>query len=397
MVVHSSYPDDPRVRRETEALLDDGWMVDVICLRGNAEPPAEQWGGATVYRLPVRRHRGSGLAVYVLEYLSFFLLASLHLSRLHLRRRYDVVQVHNMPDFLVFTTLVPRLLGARVVLDIHDLVPELYGSKFGGSPGHPIIRATRLVERLSTTFADHVITAGAPFRRRLVARGVPASKVTVIMNSADPHLFRSTQSIEHTARRENGFRLMYHGGLFERYGLDIAIRAVAQVRDAIPGLRFDIYGRGEATASLQQLIAELDLAEQVRLGGFVPLDRIPALVAEADLGVVPYRKNPFTDLLFPTKAFEYLVLGVPVIAARTEAVVDLFATVPDMFFDPEDPQGLAAHILDLYRHPERRRRLIDTACSAYIPYAWENQRARYVTLMRQMAAVRGAAAKPQHF
>ena len=387
MIVHAYYPADPRVRRQVEALLAKGWGVDVICLRDGGELSVEVCNGARVHRLPVRRHRGSGLAVYLLEYLAFFLLAAFQVTRLHLRQRYAVVQVHNMPDFLVFSALFPRLLGARVVLDIHDLVPELYTLKFGGRRDHLLVRITRWVERWSTAFADHVITAGEPFRRRLVARDVPREKITVIMNSADPQLFRPLPDDKARAGDNGGFTLMYHGGLFERYGLDIAIEAVDRLRERIPGLRLHIYGQGEAVDGLRRLIEERDLREQVRLGGFVPLDEIPSLIATADLGVVPYRSNPFTDLLYPTKAFEYLTMGVPVVLARTGAVVELFGDIPDMFFQPEDADDLAACIFALYQNVEKRQRLLDAARRAYVPYAWESQRGEYLRLMERLTTV----------
>jgi glycosyltransferase involved in cell wall biosynthesis/O-antigen/teichoic acid export membrane protein len=387
MIVHAYYPADPRVRRETEALLDEGWTVDVICLRDRDELPIENCSGATVYRQPIRRHRGRGVAVYLLEYLVFFVLASFRLAWLFLRHGYDVVQVHNMPDFLVFTALLPRLFGTRVVLDIHDVVPELYMSKFGGDSNHPVVRMTRWVERRSIAFADHVITAGQPFQRKLIARGVPPHKVTVILNSADPRLFHPVHHNGNGYPSNGQFTLMYHGGLFERYGLDIAIRAVHRLRDTVPGLQLHIYGRGEAEDELGRLIAQLDLGKRVRLGGFVPIDDIPELITKADLGVVPYRQDSFTDLLYPTKAFEYMAMGVPVILARTGAVVELFADVPDMFFQPDNVDDLAARILTLYQSPERRHRLLDAACKAYAPYTWESQRKEYLTLMQRLTTV----------
>src|SRR5215212_3737468 len=160
MVVHSHLAMDPRVRREAAALLSDGLSLDIICLRGPGEARTETWNGARVYRLPVRRHRGSGFAVYMLECALFFLLATLCVSWLGLRRRYDLVHAHNLPDFLVFTAVLPRLLGARVVLDIHDPLPDLYASKFGQNQRHPFVRLTRWIEARSTAFADHVLTVG---------------------------------------------------------------------------------------------------------------------------------------------------------------------------------------------------------------------------------------------
>lgn len=390
MIVHSHYPADPRVRREAESLLADGWAVDVICLRDPGEKPREECAGATVYRIPVTRHRASGLAVYLWEYLLFFFAASFRVTALHLRRRYDVVQAHNMPDFLVFAAAIPRLLGARVVLDIHDLVPELYGVKFTGRGSRLVARITRMVEYVSTAFADQVITAGEPFRRRLLARQVPAEKVTVVMNSADPRLFHPLERAPANPEGDNRFTLVYHGGLFHRYGLDIAVRAVHRLREEIPDLQFRIYGDGDAVPELEQLIGELRLEERVHLGGFVPLDRIPALIAGADLGVVPYRQNPFTDLLFPTKAFEYIVMGVPVIMARTEAVVTLFGEVSDLFFQPGDDRELAERILALYKEPARRQLLLAVSRAAYAPYAWDRQQHEYLALMNRLVTGRGS-------
>jgi glycosyltransferase involved in cell wall biosynthesis len=386
MVVHSFYPDDPRVRRETEALLGDGWQVDVICLRGEGEAKHEDCNGAQVHRLAVRRHRGAGFAIYMLEYMHFFVLASVLLARLQVKKRFNVVQVHNMPDFLIFTAAIPKMLGARLVLDIHDLVPELYGSKFGGKPGHPAIRMARWTERRSGAFASQVLTAGEPFRKRLVERGTPSDKVTVIMNAADPNLFQAAKhaksKVETGQSGKDSFVLMYHGGLFDRYGLDIAIKAVDKLRLQIPGIALHIYGQGEASADLARLVNNLGLHEHVLLGGFVPIDGIPALVAAADLGVVPYRQNPFTDLLYPTKAFEYIIMGVPVVMSSTGAVTELFPDVPDMFVPPEDVNALATRILDLYRDPRRLQALLEAAQRAYAPYAWENQRDRYLAVMR---------------
>ncbi len=382
MVVHSFYPADPRVRRETEALLGEGWSVDVVCLRGDDESSFERNGENTIYRLPIARHRGGGLVVYTLEYLAFFFIATFYVSYLHLRKRFDVVQAHNMPDFLVFTAMLPRLLGARVILDIHDPIPELYMAKFGGNPDHPAVRLVRWLEKRSAAFAHHVITVGEPSRRRIVERSVAPEKLTVVVNSADPRLFppRDTELIGDSEH----FDLIYHGGLFDRYGLDIAIRAVAVLRDTAPTLRLKIYGRGEASHDLQKLILELDLADRVLLGGYVPIEHVARIIADADLGIVPYRRNRFTDLLYATKAFEYIVVGIPTIVTRIEGMVDLFNNVPDMFVEPDQVDDLATRILSLYLDRPRLDRLIAAQRLAYAPYSWESQRRRYVDLMSNL-------------
>jgi glycosyltransferase involved in cell wall biosynthesis len=391
VVAHTDLWRDLRVRGEAEMLMSDGWELDIICLRGPDEPAVESWANAMVHHLPGQRHRGDRMVTYMLEYVAFFLRAIFYVSRLSLHRHYSLIHVHNLPDFLVFTAVVPRLLGARVLLDIHDPLPDLYISKFAGRESHVAVRLARWLEKVSTAFADHVVTPGEPSRRRLVGRGLPPEKVTNILNSADPRVFRPIRPAGGEAAPARHFTLVYHGGIFKRYGLDLAIRAVHQLRQDIPGLQLHIVGGGDETESLKQLVEQLDLSEQVSLAGWIPPEKIPEFVAEADLGVVPYRQDTFTDLIYPTKAFEYIVMGIPVIMSGLAGVVELFPDVPDLFFPPDDVDALAQHILRLYREPERKRRLNEALQRAYAPYRLEGQRRTYLSLVERLVNVRGGA------
>jgi hypothetical protein len=150
------FPSDIRVRREVEALLSDGHEVDVLCVRDGNEPRRDAFKGARVIRLPVSHRRG-GLLGYLVEYGVFALLAGVLAGALHVRRRYDLVQVHSLPDPLVFAALVPRLLGARVLLDLHETMPEFFATRFRGAPP-AAARAVVAAEQASIRFATHVIT-----------------------------------------------------------------------------------------------------------------------------------------------------------------------------------------------------------------------------------------------
>jgi glycosyltransferase involved in cell wall biosynthesis/O-antigen/teichoic acid export membrane protein len=384
VVVQSTFPADVRVRREAEALLSDGWLLDVICLQGPGEPLEETWGQASIHRLPGARRRGTSLMVYFLEYLTFFALAASHVTKLSLRHRYDLVHTHNLPDFLVFTAILPRLLGARLVLDIHDPTPDLFVSKFGENTLHPVVKVTRWIEAASSAFADLVLTPGEPSRQRLVGRNVPPEKIANVLNSADPRLFSPPCQAHPRATPDSSFTLVYHGSFFERYGLDIAIEAVHRLRDEIPGLRFRIAGGGETADDLKRLVAKLGLEDRVTFAGQISVDKIADFVAGSDLGVVPYRQDTFTDLVYPTKTFEYIAMGVPVVMSGLAGVVELFPNIPDLFFRPNDVDDLARHILRLYREPERLGRLNDALRNAYIPYSWEGQRQKYLGLVDQL-------------
>ena len=110
-VVYSNYPADPRPRRAAEALANEEMALEVICLKETDDQPAhETFNGVEITRIPLKRRRG-GKFSYILQYGSFILLAGAILAARTFKRRYHLVHVHNMPDILVFSALIPKLFG----------------------------------------------------------------------------------------------------------------------------------------------------------------------------------------------------------------------------------------------------------------------------------------------
>ncbi|HXG39442.1 MAG TPA: glycosyltransferase family 4 protein [Candidatus Limnocylindrales bacterium] len=382
MVIHSQYP-NVHVRREALALLERGWAVEVFCLRGGSDRPEDVVEGVVVHRLPVRRRKGAGASSQLLEYAAFFAFAAARLTARHLRRRFDVVQVHNLPDFLVFAAAVPKLLGTPILLDLHDLMPEFYMSRFGRGPDSPAVRLVRLQERLACAFADRVITVTELWRRALVERGVPAAKVGVVMNLPDEATFvRPTRMPE---RADERFRLIYHGTFAHRYGIDVAIRAVARLRDELP-VELIVHGVGEALPELRRLASELDVTDRVRFSTtLVPAVELPSLLVQADAGVVPYRRDVFTDGILPTKLLEYVALGIPAIVSRTPVVEQYFDDSMVRFVEPGDVEDLAAAIRELAGDPARRAALASAAARFGERHNWRRQSAEYAELVAGLA------------
>ncbi|HEX5588456.1 MAG TPA: glycosyltransferase, partial [Acidimicrobiia bacterium] len=290
MVVYATYPlNEPRVTREAEALVAAGFDVDVICLRGDGEPLHAWHRGVEIHRVPVPIDKRS-LGWQMLSYVRFLSRATVRLGRLHTRHPYRTVQVHNLPDFLVFCAVVPKLDGVPVLLDLHDLMPEFFAGKFG--EGRLLPWAIRLQERASCRFADHVITVSDAWRAALAERGVDPRKCSVVMNVADDRIFGPRPR----PAPHEGFRLIYHGQVTRRYGLDVAVRAVASLRDEVPGIHLTIRGRGDQVDELRALIRELDASDLVELcQESVPAEELPGIISAADLAVVPYRDDVFTD------------------------------------------------------------------------------------------------------
>jgi glycosyltransferase involved in cell wall biosynthesis len=386
MVVHAYYPiGEPRVQREAEALIDHGYQVDVICLRQPGEPARELVYGVNVYRLPMCRHKGRGVFVQFLEYLAFFCLAFWRLTTLHFRRCYSVVQVHNLPDFLVFVALIPRLMGVKVILDLHDLMPEFYASRFkSGMSGWPV-RLVRWQERVACRFANHVITVTEPWRQTLIQRGLSPDKCSVVMNVADSKLFRR-DAIEVRSSQDGRFHLFYHGTLAQRYGIDLALRAVARLRHELPDVHLTIHGRGEFLGDLRRLAQELELGECVRFStDYMPMEELPALIASANLALVPYRRDVFTDGILPTKLMEYAALGIPAIVARTPGISAYFDKTMVEFFTAEDVEELARCIQTLYHNRTRLDGLAHHIQKFNQRYNWASQKVEYVNLVKGLA------------
>lgn len=388
MIVHAYYPlGETRVQREAEALIRRGYQVDVLCLRKRNEVATESFHSVRVIRLPVRRRFLGWPGSRFFEYLRFFLFSMVTVARLHRQQPYDTIQVHNLPDFLVFCAIIPKLGGVPVILDLHDLMPEFYACRFGKNAKTLTGRLIRWQERLSCRFADHVITVSEHWRQALIARGVPAHKCSVVMNVADDHIFYPQEGDDGCPFDGSQLRMIYHGTLVDRYGLDLAIRAVDQVKHEIPNVHLTLLGAGSDVPKLQQLIQELDLADYVTLRNEIrPAEELPAIIRAADLGIVPYQNDVFTDGLLPTKLMEYAALGLPSIAARTSAIEATFSDAMVEFFEPGNVDDLVRCIRMLYSKPERLAELRKGSAKFNQRFNWATTSAQYVALVERLGS-----------
>jgi len=385
MVVFAHYPhSETRVQREAETLIDHGYAVDVICLGARTEVAIDTHYNVTIYRLPMARVKRKSLMAQFLDYIIFFILASVKLTRLHLERPYNVVQVHNLPDFLVFAALVPKLTGAQIILDLHDLTPEFYQGRFEQASNSFLKRLICMQENLSCRFADHVITVSEHWRQALIQRGVPPEKCSVVMNLADPRIFHPLPAKD-ISKDNNLFRLFYHGTLSQRYGLDLVLQAMDLVRRQIPEIHLTIIGSGEHLEDLKRMADDLHLSENhVQFRPNVPAEQLPPLIAAADVGIVPYRNDVFTDSLLPTKLMEYAAMGLPSIVARTSAIAAYFDETMVQFFTPGDVEDLARCILALYSDRKRLAQLAQGAEKFNQCYNWTKFGAEYVALVERL-------------
>lgn len=383
MIVFAYYPADPRVRREAEALVQAGFEVEVVCLRKERERAVEVVNGVRVVRLPMARRHGSAWR-YMFQCSVFFAMTLGWVVARHWRCPFDVIHVHNMPDILVFAAVVPRFTGAKsIVLDLHDPMPELFMAKHSCSASHPVARVLMFLERLSIACADMILTPNLAFRGLFMSRGCAAEKIQLVMNSPQESVFRQRSAeVEAAEPSRDDFVVMYHGTVVHRHGLATALRAVARLRGEIPGLRFEVYGDGEFVSEFLGLRRELGLDAVVRYHGYVPIERIAAAIEGIDVGIVPNERNPFTEVNLPTRIFEYLWMGKPVIAPRTRGILDYFDETSLHLFDPGDDRSLSQAILDIYRDHERTTAILRAGVEVCYQHRWELEAAHFIECIR---------------
>jgi glycosyltransferase involved in cell wall biosynthesis len=382
MIAYTDYSIDARVRREAETLAANGFQVRCLTTRNGGAARQFTLEGVDVEELRVTKYRGKSTREYMSSYLQFLAAASVACLRLMARRELDVVHVHNIPDFLVLAGLLPRLTGRKVVLDVHDSVPETFAAKF--SNGSLLQRALRLEERLSALVAHRVICVNHPQRDALVSRGIPDAKTFISMNVPDPRIFgMPPQPV--ALPQAGALRLVYHGTMVHRLGVDLLIQAVARLKDAIPGVRLHLWGHGDDLPAFEALAVELGVQDHVEFNGTgYPLHELPERLRGMDLGVIGNRRSAAGDLMLPVKLLEYVSLGIPSVVPRLRTIAHYFTNEMVTFYEPDDVDSLAAAIRGLHGQADVRRRQAAEARDFLTQYGWERQGQELVTMYRTL-------------
>jgi glycosyltransferase involved in cell wall biosynthesis len=386
IVVHAIFPGDPRVRRQSDALVEAGYEVDVICLRQPGEAAEERDGARRIVRLPVNR-TFIGFAGHIAEYLAFTAMAGWSLAREHRRRRYDLVQVATVPDFLAFAALPEKLGGVPLLLDLHEDMPEFFRDRFAAPLLRPLLPIVTATARASAAVADHVITVHEPLRQLSIDRGVPPEKIDVVMNSADGRLFDPSRHERRAFMADGALRLIHHSNFQRIYGLDLAIEGLARIRPDIEW-RLDVYGDGPWRPQIEAAIARSGTGDRVTLHGRVPIDDLPALLAGADIGLVPSIDEPYLAYSLSTKLLEYAAMGVPIVATDLATFRQHFTDAAMRFVPAGDPRALAGAIEALAADPEAAVAMGLQARREAVAYDWERQAATYRGIVDRLVATR---------
>lgn len=383
-LVYSFYESDNRVMRYAETLVKRGDLVDVVALRRDGQPFHEVLRGVNVYRIQGRVKNEKGQLSFLFRLIKFLILSSIFLTKQHLKKTYQLIHVNNIPDFLVFATLFPKLLGAKVILDIHDIVPELYAEMFNQTKNSLLFKSLMMVEKASCMFADHVIIANHIWHERITSRSVGANKCSVVLNYPDENVFFKRPK----QRQDKKFVMIYPGSLNHRQGVDIAVKAFGLIKDKIPMAEYHVYGSGSDMDYLKRLVIELGLQGRVFVNAGLPIYEVAEKMANADLGIEPKRNEMFAGDAMSTKILEFMSLSIPVIASDTRVHKYYFDESVVLFFKSDDERDLARCMLLFIEDSALQQSMLLNSQQFVQGFVWEKRKEEYLGLVDRL--VQGA-------
>jgi glycosyltransferase involved in cell wall biosynthesis len=286
-----------------------------------------------------------------------------------------------MPDFLVFATIIARLFGAKVILDIHDPMPNTFASKFKGREGGFSYWLLLLQERISAAYSSRVLTVHHPVKDGiLVKHGLASDSIDVIANFADSDLFQLRQSFS----VDPAIRLVFHGTILERSGLRLLLQGIAGAKQR-DRLSLKIIGEGDFSNQLRDLISSLGIGHIVEFDNCsYPAHSIPQKISDCNVGIVPLEISSVTNYALPLKLLEYISLGLPVVAVRNAAIQYYLSEEDCIFFDSTDPSSLSKALDRIVENPELLFKYRNRSVALRDRFSWTGEKVRYIELLREL-------------
>ena len=370
ILLQEYYPSDVRVRKEVHALLEIGCSIDLFCLKGESEPAYEIIDGVRIHRTDISKKRGSKLR-YVFEYFIFCTRAYLWLRKLVKITKINVVHVHTLPDFLVFAARPAKAKGAKVILDMHEITPEFFMSKYGISYNHIVIKLLKIVERKSVQYADYAITVNKQLKEIFSGRAMAKNEVVVIMNTVNDATFPRLPKEKHEK-----FVAVYHGTLSHYYNFDLVIHAMSKIVKQLGDFEFHIYGSGTQFQEIQELVVKLGMQRIVFVHGKVNHALIPSILSNADLGILPIKKNIMSDLSFSNKLAEYVHYKIPVLSSELSAVMDYFPSDTVTYYKEGNENEFTAKLMGIMHNYQASTIASESAHLLYQQISWDVMKKR---------------------
>lgn len=382
MVVQNYYPFDPRVRRYVNVLRKKQIEVTVICLKRNSEPKYEiDKDNTRIYRIPVKKERATAIK-YMFEYIKFFIVSFFKLTSLSLKNIFDIIHVHNLPDFLVFSAIMPKMLGSKIILDMHEIFPEFIREKFTITEHHLMYKIAEFLEKLSINFAHGVICIHDIALKQIKKRNPKISKMISIMNTENLTINR----VESKPKSKNYFTAIYNGTINENIHIDFTLEAINKIKEKIPKFRFLIYGEGPNLLDIKNLIKELKLQDLVFIKGRIDHNKMKRILKQVDLGILTPGLDIYSQYFFANKLSEWISMGIPVIVSNLKTYRHYFRNSSLMFVEPGNIEDISKAIIKVYKDEKVRKTLVENSYQDYSKIEWKIMEGRYLDFLSSFSS-----------
>lgn len=379
VITYSYFLRDSRVRRYAEALKDFGYQVDIFAL----DEQISSIFPFTFILFPITRRR-FGVVWYFIEYSLFLLFVFFCMSFFSLKKKYRIIHVFNLPDVLVFTAIIPKLLGAKIILDIRDLSSELYQTKYKVSSKEFIVRILNFFEKYSLIFSDRILTASPLFKSLLEKKYLwLRTKIQLAYECADQRIFYPAKD----KSRGKKFNLLYTGTIEKRFAIDLIVKSMPLVIKEMPNTKLTIIPKisdeGNYLLLIKKLIDKYRLNMHIKILQPLPLDDIAEKIREANIGLVLVEKDSYTDIIYRIKLYEFIACKVPLIVSKTQFLSKYFIGKQLYYLNKSTSSKLAEAIILLGKNKKLCKKLAENAFSYYLKYNWEEEKNKYFKILKE--------------
>lgn len=375
VIAYTSFSTDSRVQKEAQAAVDTGYSVDIYTLK---EPNRNNFNQFNFYDSSFEQYKGRGKIQYTFAYLKFFLFALYSVTKNSFSKRYKIIHIHNMPNFLVFVAVIPKLLGAKIILDIHDLMPEIYSVKFNIKLDHIISKILYWEERVAANFANEIISTNKFHTERFKKNKIQKKRITEIINVASGVTFNSVNNKNFNTEK---LSIIYPSTLSLRLGIETLIEAVAISKEKGIQISLRIFGDGEDRDNIIKIINEKELSDFIYISdGFISLDELSKELDNAHIGIIPLPYNVSNDIAMPVKTYEFFSKKVCVVASNLRLLQNYFSN-EILFFKQSNAEDLSKKIELLYNDRKLLEAYAQKGYELYSQRKWQFYSDRYSQLL----------------
>lgn len=380
MVAYAEYFNDGRIKGYVNNLLKNGFSVDIFCLQDSFSKSKPQ--NNLFIKFLGSKYQGHSKKLYLLSYIVFLVRAFFIITTYNFKERYSVIHVHNQPDFLVFCTIIPKLFGSKIILDLHDIMMAGVTTKFNSSQKSLLFQLIKLQTQISVAFCDVLFCADHSQQEFLLENRIKKNNFYVFLNLPNNEFFKRRIT---KYSSESIVKIINHGTLSYRLGIDILIKAV-EIASKNINITLTLLGGGEQKSELISYCKDKGILDKIIIfKDFIPIEMLQDEIEKYDIGVISMRSNPvYERCMLPVKLLEYAYIGIPVIASDLYGIRKYFSDDMVEYVPPDDVGELTRKIISLANNTKRRTELITNSFKFFDRYNWIDQEKKYLSVIQDL-------------